>query len=101
MRPALSTEDASDAPVGTGDISPTLAHTGDIPSPVLEVGKRHAQLQFNFGQKPFIYQDIDEQNRLLEQGKYHVAEREEAWAAWEKFLCVSDETRSDDGLLSS
>jgi hypothetical protein len=43
--------------------------------PVIGIHKPDVKVCFNFGAKPFVYQGLEEQNRLLAQDQYHVTER--------------------------
>jgi hypothetical protein len=42
---------------------------------VVATEEQETQVKFNFGTKPFVYEGLKEQNRLLADGNYYVAER--------------------------
>jgi hypothetical protein len=43
--------------------------------PVIGIIYHEAKVWVNFGAKPFVYQGLEEQNRLLVEDQYHVTER--------------------------
>ncbi len=51
------------------------------------------QVRVNFGDTPFVYQDLDEQNSLLAKDEYHTAARATLETEFEESL----ESSSDDG----